>query len=91
MTEIPSEAYLAGYFFGRDAARAPLRPSRSNRLRIPSPREAADSQCSEGHCMHGLMMCPHAVALEQEAQTSAPPMAFHNDSARARQASRSAR
>ena len=50
-----------------------------------------NSQCYESHGMPGRMMCPHAAALEHEAQTSAPPMAFQNDSARARQASRSAR
>ena len=47
-----------------------------------------NSHCSEGHGMPGLIMCPHSVALEHEAQTSAPQMAFQNDSARTRQASR---
>src|SRR6202042_983652 len=43
-----------------------------------------NSHCSEGHGMPGFMMCLHAVALEHEAQASAPRIAFPNDSARAR-------
>ena len=91
MTELPSKAYRAGY----SSAGTP--PERRFDLAVaiafeyhPRARQRT-SQCSEDHSTAGLMMCPHAVALEHEAQTSAPPMAFQNDSARARQASRSAR
>jgi hypothetical protein len=84
MTELPSKAYRAGY----SSAGTP--PERRFDLAVAIAFDY-HPRARQGHGMPGLMMCPYAVALEHEAQTSAPPMASQNDSARARQASRSAR
>ena len=39
--------------------------------------------------MRGRMICPHAAALEHEAQTSAPPMAFQRARSKEQEAGQS--
>ena len=47
MTEKTSEACLPGYFSGRDAARQPLRPSRSIAFGYDPRTLQRKSQCAE--------------------------------------------
>ena len=93
MTEKTSEACLPGYFFCKDTPRPPLRPSRSIAFGYDPRARQRNSQCAEAAALPREprdVLSVFAV-WPRDFQRLSPPTDFQNDSARARQASRSAR